>query len=296
MKLRRIALAIGLVIVALFLGNTAANATSNPSDIAHTLSVSTATVISGLHGEICSSTNPQYIIHSGGGTLDVKPGHAVYTVANTPNGQWASPYITAGYDDSISSELCNTHEIPGSDGLYYKSYALPVAANSDGYPTTSIHTLTIDSEFRGDTGYDLWFTANPKNNSYADMANGGSNTTEIMIWTSHPHLGNQSTNYNSYPVMVDGRRWEITIGLARNGHGKSSTYPNGWNVVNFIAPNVHIGNVVVHNLHLNKFIAYTESQGWMNSSDYLMAIDAGMEISNNGTNSAVVGYSLSDVK
>lgn len=259
------------------------------------VSASTGTQISGINGKECSSTNPQYMINAGGSTLELQPTHAKFTVESTQSGIWADPYITAGYNDSVSSELCNSHEIPGSGGKYYRSYALPVLANSDGYPTASIHDDTPGG-MRGDSGLDIWLTSNPASTTYNEMANGGSNSTEVMVWTNHPRLGTQSSNLRYYPVRIDGRHWQITVGLAIRGHGRNSAHPNGWNVVNFIAPQYTTGNVQMFNIHVNQFISYVEHHGWANPHDYLMAIDNGFEILNGGKGAAVEGYTLTDVR
>jgi hypothetical protein len=115
-----------------------------------------------------------------------------------------------------------------------------------------------------------------------------------MIWLSHPGLGPGSSNPGYYPVSIDGHRWRATVGLARNGHGRNAARPNGWNVVNFIAPQVAEGNVTVLNLFLNPFFSYAIAHGWLRNNDYLMAIDQGAEIET-GT-MRVAGYILLGVQ
>jgi hypothetical protein len=250
-------------------------------------SASRATSISGATGWTCSYTNPEYMIHSGGATLAVRPGTDWFAVTSSPSGKLADPYITAGYDVDLNSELCNSRELPG--GQYGRSYAVPVRLGRQGRIITSVHDVT-SGNFRGDTGFDIWFEPSTGDNTYNAMANQGSAATEIMIWLSHPGFGTQSSSLRYYPVNVDGHRWEVTVDLAGNGHGRNAAHPNGWNLVDFIAPQVSEGNVNVRNLFLNPFFSYAIARGWLRSSDYLMAIDQGAEIMS-GT-MQLAGYAL----
>ena len=126
------------------------------------------------------------------------------------------------------------------------------------------------------------------------MANQGAASTEIMIWLSHPGLGPRSSNLRYYPVTIAGHHWRVTVGLASGGHGITAAHPNGWNVVNFIAPQVSEGTVSVRNLFLNPFFSYAIAHHWLQGSDYLMAIDQGAELTH-GT-MRVAGYALTGVK
>ena len=145
-----------------------------------------------------------------------------------------------------------------------------------GPVVASVRDVT-SADFRGDTGFDIWFEPSPAVNTYSQMVNQGAAGTEIMIWLSHPGLGRQSSNLRYYPVNIDGRRWMVTVELARSGHGKTAAHPNGWNRVNFIAPQVSEGTVSVNNLFLNPFFSYAIARHWLQGSDYLMAIDQGAE-------------------
>jgi hypothetical protein len=231
----------------------------------------------GQPGWDCTYTDPEYMIHAGNGQLTTYPGTAKFDVNSltTYTTTWSDPYLTAGYNSGISSQLCNTRKLPaGGTG---RSYAVPVQVGKQGNPVASIHTVTSDN-FYGDSGYDIWFTGSPSVSSYRQMTNGGAATTELMIWTSHPGLLSQNLSPDRYPVSIDGHRWWVDVGLAADGHGKSLTNPNGWNVVNFIAPNTHIGNVVLKNLRLDPFGSYAISHGWLKPGDYWEGINAGFEM------------------
>ena len=254
---------------------------------------SRVTQISGPTGWTCSYTNPEYMIHSGGATLAVRPGTDKFVVTSSRSGRLSDPYVTVGYDVDLNSAICNRREVPGSGGKHGKSFAVPVRLGRQGSIVTSVHDAT-SGNFRGDTGFDIWFEPSTRDNSYNAMANQGSASTEIMIWLSHPGLGTQSGDLRYYPVRIDGHRWKVAVGLAGNGHGRNSAHPNGWNVVNFIAPQVSEGNVNVRNLRLNPFFSYAIARGWLRSNDYLMAIDQGAEIFD-GT-MRVAGYTLAGLR
>ncbi len=233
------------------------------------------------------------MIHSGGATLSGQPGGVKFTVTSAPAGRWSDPYITVGYDVSLNSALCNSRVLPGTDGKYGKSYAVPVRLGQTGRILASVHDVT-SADFRGDTGFDIWFEPSPAINTYNQMANQGAAATEIMIWLSHPGLPPRSSAPRYYPVTIDGHRWKVTAELARDGHGRTAAHPNGWNRVNFIAPQVSEGTVSIKNLLLNPFFSYAITRHWLRADDYLMAIDQGAEFTR-GT-MKVAGYALTGVQ
>jgi hypothetical protein len=194
---------------------------------------------------------------------------------------------------SLNSQLCNSRVLPGSGGKHGYSYVLPVRLGRTGAIVASVHDVT-SADFRGDTGFDIWFEPSPGVNTYNQMANQGAGATEIMIWLSHPGLDVQSRNPRYYPVTIDGRRWRVTTALAGRGHGKTAAHPNGWNRVNFIAPQVSEGTVSVNNLYLNPFFSYAIAHHWLQAGDYLMAIDQGAEFTRGRMQ--VAGYALTGVK
>ena len=248
--------------------------------------------ISGPTGWTCSYTNPEYMIHSGGATLTTQPGTDNFAVTSTRPGQWSDPYITAGYDVDLNSQLCNSRVLPGSGG-YGRSFALPVRLGQTGAIGATVHDVT-SRNFLGDTGFDIWFEPSPRISTYGAMTNQGAASTEIMIWLSHPGLAPRSANPRYYPVTIDRRRWKVTVDLASRGHGKNAARRNGWNRVNFIAPRVAEGDVTVKNLFLNPFFSYAVAHGWLRRGDYLMAIDQGAELTR-GT-MRVARYTLAGVR
>jgi hypothetical protein len=275
--------AVAAAVIASALSAVAATAVASPA----------GSPVSGPSGWACSYTNPEYMIHSGGATLSVQPGKVGFTVTSAPPGQWSDPYVTVGYNGGLNSELCNSRVLPGTGGKYGKSYAVPVRLGATGPIAAWVHDVT-SADFRGDTGFDIWFEPSPAVNSYSQMANQGAAATEIMIWLSHPGLPPQSSALKYFPVKIDGRRWQVVADLASRGHGKTAAHPNGWNLVTFIAPRVSEGTVSVSNLFLNPFFSYAIARHWLLGNDYLMAIDQGAELTR-GT-MQVAGYALTGVR
>ena len=228
----------------------------------------------------CTYTNPEYMIHAGGANLRVTPGKATFSMAGAVTTRSVQPYISAGYLADLNSQMCNSR---GG-----KSFALPVLNGRQGHPLATVTDWT-SSNYHGNTGFDIWLTANPANNTYTKLTSQGGNTTEIMVWLSHPRLGSYKSSW--YGVVIGGRRWLVTVGLASAGHGKTATDKGGWNVVNFIAPDTSTGNVTVHNLSLDDFASYAISHHWLNAKDYWMAVDQGAEVWPGGE-AAVTSYSM----
>jgi hypothetical protein len=265
----------------------------------------------------CTGTDPQFLTHSGGAGIITYPGTTKFDVTYGGNGQvYADPYVNAGYNAGDWSGNCNKNKA----GL---SPAVPVQIGKQGSPVASIHTITGTSPsgyFYGDTGYDLWFTPNPSDNTYATMEGATGPyavSTEVMIWTSNTNLVIGTTNPQYYPVMIDGLHWYVETGLAANGHGRCLTqavkasvspltaesvatdkiaprvcaaFGKGWNVVNFIAPTNHLGNVTMTNLALDPFISYTISHGWLPAHDWWEGVNAGFEITEG--NASLAGFTL----
>ena len=232
----------------------------------------------------CSRTQPEYMLNAGGAQISVQYGSYKFSVTKVDAPGYyglSAPYISAGYNAYRNASLCNTRNYHGN--YFSKAYALPVKLGKQGHPVASAHNI-VSRNFRGNSGYDIWFTQHASEHSYNQMVNGGSGTTEIMIWLQHRGFPGPS----SYNVRISGHRWGITYGLARYGHGRTASR-RGWNVINFIAPG-HSNNVTFRGLTLNSFFSYAIARGWLRSTDYLMSVNQGFEIYR-GT-AAVTGYRL----
>lgn len=228
----------------------------------------------------CTRTSPEYRVHAGGTNLVMQLGTTRFTVLSKTTRGYDAPYLTTGYNEGIST----SYTCRGYGGHLHR---MPVLNGKQGRPVVDLHTST-SSDFRGDTGYDIWYSRTGVN-TYNQLADGGGNVTEIMIWTSHPKLATQSSALRYYPVIIDGRHWQIRVGLASQGHGRTGSRA-GWIVVNFIAPSIHRGNVTVSGLHLNAFASYAIARGWLNPRLNWTSINAGAELS--AGRMSVAGYRL----
>lgn len=241
----------------------------------------------------CTGTSPNFLVHSGGADITVYPGTNRFTVDAT-SGQgteWDDPYDNAGYSSGSWSGSCNSGK--------GDSPALPVKLGQQGNPVASIRTITgmaPSNTFYGDTGYDFWYGPSPADSTYADLSGAGSfgTATEVMIWTTNTHLVLDTVNVKYYPVVIDGLHWDVQVGLASDGHGKTDKTPNGWNVVNFIAPNMTVGDVQMLNLRLDPFMSYAIGHGYMPASSYWIGFNAGMEITEG--NAMLEGFSVSGLR
>lgn len=254
------------------LGLTRAQAATTPRPPPHQ--------ISGTHGHACSYTNPEYSINAGGASLTVRAGSQNFYAQHTGYAM-QGPYTTIGYYNSKNS--ASTRKYGGCNGAYAlngqqtSSPVMPVRIGRQGHITSSLSDTT-SRNYRGDTGWDIWFNNDKHADTYRKMANGG---TEIMLWTSSVGLPEP----NSYNVHISGHWWGVTEGLAANGHGRNAKHPKGWNVINFILNNHRNGTVMLHNLYLNPFISYVIRHNWLNPHAWLLAIDQGGEIWRGALNS-----------
>lgn len=236
-------------------------------------SASRPTGISGAHGHTCTYTSPESSINADGAQLAVQPGHPSFTATYVP-GRMRGVYLTTGYYNSKNSDA--TPAYGGCNGLVEEfnarrtySQHMPVMVGHQGKPVGSMTTVTSPG-FRGDTGYDLWFSPS-KATTYNGMANGG---VEIMIWDRSVGLGGP----HSYATRISGHRWGVTAGLASQGHGRSAAHPRGWTVVNFIRNDHGNGRVTMNGLQLNPFIAYAIRHYGLPPHSWWMACDRGAEM------------------
>jgi hypothetical protein len=237
------------------------------------------------NGFTCSRTQPEYMINAGGSKISVQNGSYKFSVTKVDAPGYSGlsdPYISEGFNNYRSASLCNTRTYHGSH--FSRAYALPVKLGRQGRVIASAHDI-ISRNFRGNSGFDIWFTRHPGEHSYDQMVNGGSGTTEVMIWLQRRGFPGPG----SFNTRISGHRWGTTVGLAAYGHGRTA-HRKGWNVVNFIAPG-HSNNVTFGGLKLNSFFNYAISHGWLNPRDYLMSVNQGFEIYQG--RAAVTGYVLS---
>jgi Glycosyl hydrolase family 12 len=140
----------------------------------------------------------------------------------------------------------------------YQAPQVDKAGNSNPYVS-----LWTTQTYRGNynTALDMWFS------TYAQR-DGASNGAEIMIWTDHPGI-NPGIDWYTW---IDGQEWGVM-------HWRTSTDGVGRNYIAYIA----VKQSGEFYGDLNPFFWKTESYGLLNANWYWTSIDAGFELTGNGS-------------
>lgn len=179
------------------------------------------------------------------------------------SGQWIYPNIGQGAERGMKP---------------YNTW-LPVPANHDGNPGTSVTTHLV---WRGDwnAGYDIWLE--PRYDPYGTQE--GKGGTEVMIWTAASRNGHAITRGPGYAypsVFIDGIWWNVN---ASTGN---------WHRIYFVAQ--HPRNSFKG--ALNPFFAGAIHDHALAGSWELTGLDYGFEIDTPGNSGlAVTSYWLSGVR
>jgi hypothetical protein len=241
-----VAITVTVAVLAALVPATAAHATTAPS------------VLRGNDWE-CDNAKPvPYMLHAGNASVVAQPGTVKFT-AQHEGAHFNGVYDSLGYMASLNSGwYCNGRKV-------WK----PVKLGKLGNPVVSAHYVT-SQDFRGDTGFDIWFEPNASYNSYDAMTHAGAGSTEAMIWLSRPDWKAWATDKRA-KVQIAGHTWYVVA--AHVGHGA------GWERVFFVPVGSHNGNVFVSNMRLDPFFSYMMKHGMLQSSDVLEALDNGGELS-----------------
>lgn len=166
----------------------------------------------------------------------------------------AFPYIFLG----CSWGLCT----PGS--------GLPARVSALHDPLTT-WDASLQADGRWDATYDIWFNQTPITTG---QATGG----ELMIWMNSR---GQSTPGRHTPIVwEDHARWYLHSWITRHAGIR-------WRLIQFrpVRPVSQFAG-----LHLNAFIKQAESRHWIRASSWMLNIDAGFEIWNNGNGLATTWF------
>ncbi|MCL5048219.1 MAG: cellulose binding domain-containing protein, partial [Firmicutes bacterium] len=132
-----------------------------------------------------------------------------------------------------------------------------------------------------DVAYDIWFNSAPTTNTQP-------NAEELMVWL----------NYNGaiYPIggspvgtaTIDGINYTIWVGSQTNEQGIS------WKTVSYVMQGAYTpsGRTSVTNLNIGDLALDSVQRGYMSSSDYLIDVEMGFEVWQNGTGLAIDSYSV----
>lgn len=185
--------------------------------------------------------------------VDINDVTGAFTVTEGPNcGSTVASYPNMLYGSSFGETS------PGS-ALPKQVSALTRAVSSWSFSIGGASTDMFD------VAYDIWFC--PDDTCGASGFNGG---TELMIWLNYPNTSNGAT---TGPINLDGYSWQLST-FAAGGTGNSWTY-----LAYQIGPSMVTS---VTNLNLLAFFKDAESKGYIKSSWYLYAVQAGIELRTGG--------------
>jgi hypothetical protein len=167
--------------------------------------------------------------------------------------------------------------------LYGNSFGEVSSGSALPKQVSALTSVTSDWSFtpggastdRFDVAYDIWFC--PDDTCGPSGFNGGA---ELMIWLNYPNTSNPTTGGSA---TLDGYNWEIST-FAAGGTGNSWTY-----IAYMIQPTMVTS---VTDFNLLSFFQDAESKGYIESSWYLYAIQAGIEIRTGGTPFTNNGFSV----
>jgi len=235
-------------------------------NIANAAPVRPASVITGNQW-LCDHANPvPFMLHAGNAHVVSRPGTVKFT-ADHEGAHFNGVYDGVGYQSSLNSGWYCNHR---------RTFRPPVLGRI-GNPIVSSHYVT-SSNFRGDTGFDIWLEPNSSYNTYTAMTTGGRGT-EAMIWFSRPDWRSWA---HGKPVVIAGHRWYVAA--SHVGHN------GGWMRVFFVPVGSHNGNVSVSHMRLDPYFTYLVRHGLASQSDVLEALDNGAELS--AGSMSLAGYSL----
>ncbi len=148
--------------------------------------------------------------------------------------------------------------------------------------TNSLPKLTcVAGSSTYDVAYDIWFNSTPTTNTQP-------NAEELMVWL----------NYNGaiYPIggspvgtaTIDGINYTIWVGSQTNEQGIS------WKTVSYVMQGAYTpsGRTSVSNLNIGDLALNSVQRGYMSPSDYLIDVEMGFEVWQNGTGLAIDSYSV----
>lgn len=220
----------------------------------------------------CDHASPvPYMLHPGNAYVTATAGSVKFTATHSPGG-FDGAYDSLGYMDSLNSGwYCNNR----------KTWQ-PPRLGRQGNPVVSTSYVT-SSNFRGDTGFDIWYEPSPYDNTYAQMTTGvGKSSVEEMIWFQRPDWAAWA-HYARWSVRIDGHKWYIVAGHV--GHGA------GWERVFFVPAGSYNGSYSIGGLRLDPFASALIRHHLLPVNDYLEAVDNGGEVSAGAF--SLAGYYLS---
>jgi hypothetical protein len=156
---------------------------------------------------------------------------------------------------------CHWANCTQASGMPVQVSALPAVVSS--------WSLTIPATGGAfDAAYDVWFNRTPSTGGQPDG-------TELMIWLDHGG-GVQPAGSKVATVTIDGASWDLWMGKMES-----------WKYVAYVRqPATH----QVDNLDIRAFTQDSVTRGYIDPSNYLIAIEAGFEIWKGGAGFATQSF------
>jgi hypothetical protein len=210
---------------------------------------------------------------------------AAYDVQNNEWGSTAPECISTdgGADFTVgSSSIANpTDGSPGGYPSIFKGchwgactpgsgFPLRASAVTAGRVITSWSTAQPGGGNVYDVAYDIWFNQTP-------TTSGKPNGTELMIWLNHNGPVQPFGNQVASDVSIGGRRYDVWYGRQTQ---------------NAVAYTMTAGTSSVANLDLAPLIGDAERRGFLSPSWYLIDVEAGFEIWNDGAGLATRSFAV----
>jgi hypothetical protein len=215
-------------------------------------------------------------------TLSVSGG--AYTIQNNEWGSSAPECITtdgnAGF--AVAQSAIANHRVPGGYPSIYKGCHWGACTQDSGLPirVSGIHAGTVTTSWSTtqpggsnvyNVAYDIWFNQTPARGSTPDGA-------ELMIWLNHTGHVHPAGFRVASDVSIGGHSYNVWL---RN-QGR-------WKLISYVMAS---GTTSVSNLDLQALVADAVSRGCIQSSWYLVGVEAGFEVWRGGVGLATNSFSV----
>jgi cellulose 1,4-beta-cellobiosidase len=216
-------------------------------------------------------------------TLPVSRG--AHTIQNNEWGSSAPECISsdgnADFTVASSSIANSTSGAPGGYPSIYQGCHWGACTSGSGFPiqVSNIHAGTVTTSWSTsqpggssayDVAYDIWFNQTP-------TTSGQPNGTELMIWLNHNGPVQPFGSQVASNVSIGGRSYNVWFGT------------QAWKTVSYTMTS---GATSVSHLDLQPLVADAVSRGYINTSWYLIDVEAGFELWQGGAGLATNSFSV----
>jgi hypothetical protein len=223
------------------------------------------------------STQPQCVNVNSTGFV-VSSSSITRNTNSDPNAPGGYPSIYQGCHFSTNSTDCSD---PNASHLPLVVTNIASAISS----WNTIHSQPPTDVY--DAAYDIWFNSQPQVPTAA-MPDG----TELMIWLKKQGAINPAGNppdATAPPTPLDNATWDVWFAPADPAHSRN------WKIVSYVLKTSNtaaISDSAVTQLDILAFINDAIHRSYVDSSSYLISVEAGFEIWEGGTNLTTNSFSL----